>query len=90
MRDIYDIGMLFSIYERVIDEDILKKAFEGTCKKRGTENLKMDSLKILDTIREDAHLQSLWKSYQKKYPYATGMDYEDIMESMGALLNKIQ
>lgn len=42
MRDFYDIKTLLSIYEQDIDVDVLKKAFEATCKKRSTENLKED------------------------------------------------
>ena len=49
MRDFYDIKTLLSIYEQDIDTDVLNKAFEATCKKRSTENLKeiMESTGIL-------------------------------------------
>lgn len=81
MRDFYDIKTLLSIYEQDIDADVLKKAFEATCKKRSTENLKEEAPKIMAAVSNDAQLHTLWKSYQKKYPYAADISYEDIMES---------
>lgn len=90
MRDFYDIKTLLSIYEQNIDIDVLKKAFEATCKKRSTENLKEEAPKIIAAVSDDAQLHTLWKFYQKKYPYAAGISYEDIMESTMLLWNKIQ
>lgn len=90
MRDFYDIRILLSVYEETIDEDILKKAFDATCQKRGTENLKEDAAKIMAAIGADAHLQMLWKTYQKKFSYAMDINYEDIMETTKLLWAKIQ
>ena len=90
MRDFYGIKTLLSIYEQDIDADVLKKAFEATCKKRSTENLKEKAPKIMAAVSDDAQLHTLWKSYQKKYPYAADISYEDIMESTMLLGSKIQ
>ena len=90
MRDFYDIKTLFSIYEQDIDADVLKKAFEATCKKRSTENLKEEAPKIMAAVSDDVQLHTLWKSYQKKYPYAVDISYEDIIESTQLLWSKIQ
>lgn len=90
MRDFYDIHILLSIYGEAIDADVLKRAFEATCQKRGTGNLKEEAMKIMAVIGGDAHLQTLWKTYQKKYTYAADIHYEDIMESAKLLLSKVQ
>ena len=90
MRDFYDIKTLLSIYEQDIDVDVLKKAFEATCKKRSTENLKEEAPKIMAAVSDDVQLHTLWKSYQKKYPYAVDISYEDIIESTQLLWSKIQ
>ena len=73
-----------------IDADVLKKAFEATCKKRSTENLKEEAPKIMAAVSDDTQLHTFWKSYQKKYPYAADISYEDIMESTMLLWSKIQ
>lgn len=90
MRDFYDIRTLLAIYEQDIDTEVLKKAFDATCKKRSTENLKEEAPKIMAAVSDDVQLHTLWKSYQKKYPYAADISYEDIMESTMLLWNKIQ
>lgn len=90
MRDFYDIKTLLSIYEQDIDTDVLKKAFEATCKKRSTENLKEEAPKIMTAVSDDVQLHTLWKSYQKKYPYAADISYEDVMESIKCLLDKLK
>ena len=89
MRDFYDIRTLLSIYEEEIDGNVLKDAFEATCKKRETENLKVEGSQIITAIENDVQLHNLWKSYQKKYPYAADISYEDIMESTKNLFHKV-
>ena len=88
MRDFYDIRTLLSIYEKDIDTDILKKAFEATCQKRGTVNLKDRAPSIITTISADKKLNTLWQGYQKKYPFASDICYEDIIRSIKLLLRK--
>ena len=58
MRDFYDIKTLLSIYEQDIDTDVLNKAFEATCKKRSTENLKEEAPKIMAAVSDDAELHT--------------------------------
>ena len=90
----YDLGeQAGSIdFEKIYNSrfKVLKKAFEATCKKRSTENLKEEAPKIMAAVSDDAQLHTLWKSYQKKYPYATDISYEDIIESSMLLWSIIQ
>lgn len=89
MRDFYDIKILLTIYEKEIDSDILKSAFNATCKKRSTENLKEEAPNIMSAVNKDVQLHKLWNSYQKKYPYAADISYEDIMDSIKLLWSKL-
>lgn len=90
MRDFYDIWILLSIYEKEIDVIVLKDAFDATCKKRNTENLRADASKIINNLETDEKLYDLWESYQKKYSYALDISYEDIMGGIKLLWEKIQ
>ncbi len=89
MRDFYDIRMLLSVYENSINIDILQQAFEATCKKRQTEYLKDQAEDILNNVESDERLQKLWESYQKKFTYATGITYSDVIEANRKLLEFI-
>lgn len=90
MRDFYDIRTLLAIYEQEINAEVLGRAFDATCKKRITENLRTDAPQIIAAVENDEQLHTLWKSYQNKYPYAATISYEDIMESIKSLLGMIQ
>ena len=82
MRDFYDLYELSRIYRDKIDNVTLKSAFTATCVKRDIPNLLQDAPQVITKIQQDNNLMVLWKSYQKKYTYATNISYDDIMLSL--------
>lgn len=89
MRDFYDVKILLLVHGNEIDNNVLKKAFNATCKNRGTENLNADAAKIFATIYADNHLRLSWQIYQKKYTYAADISYDEVIESFDLILKKI-
>lgn len=89
MRDYYDIYTLMLCYRDKIDVNILKEGFSATCKKRNTLELMSSGNKIIDGLETDENLMNLWKSYQRKYPYAENIDYTDVITSTKILFNYI-
>lgn len=89
MRDFYDIRTLFLMYGDQLDADVLKSAFNATCFKKGTDNLVQDITGILSSIDFDNHLRSLWTAYQKKFPYASDMSYEVVIDNLKVLCGKL-
>lgn len=89
MRDFYDISTLFLMYGDQLEVDILKNAFDATCIKRGTINLGQDITGIVSSIESDNHLRSLWTAYQKKFPYASDISYEAVIDSLKVLCRGI-
>ena len=89
MRDFYDIYTLLKIYGHTIDSSVLHNAFNATCKKRGTEELWNEAPKLIETIKNDGHLQSLWLTYTKKYIYAADISYENIMKATSELWDRL-
>lgn len=90
MRDYYDVHILYSVYELEVDIDILNKAFQATCKNRGTDYLLGDYSSILKTINEDKGLHNLWERYRKKYLFAIDIKYETVILSLKSLLDKMK
>ena len=90
MRDYYDIYMLWNLYHTTISTDTLCQAFEATCRKRNTETLKDNRRSIVSNIKNDVQLKKLWSEYQKKYTYASGIKYNDIIESVKRSLEMIE
>jgi len=85
MRDFYDIHVLTNTPTQRIDNTTLKKAFKGTCNKRSSQILLPDMDLILQEIAESASLVALWKSYQRKYQYASSVSWNDVIKSIRAL-----
>ena len=82
MRDFYDIRMLLDTYEDKVNKVVLKDAFAATCNKRGTDHLQEQAEEIIKSIEADEQLQVLWRAYQKKYSYATDIDYASVISSV--------
>ncbi len=78
-RDYYDIFLIYKLYF-----NNLKNAIMNTFKKREFNNNILDVLKI---IKESEILEKRWISYQKKYEYARGIDFRDIVMALEELLN---
>lgn len=89
MRDFYDIYVLFSMYENTINVDVLKEAFYATCKKRNSINLIKNSNLLINNISNSDVLENRWNEYQKKFAYVQGISYEDTINNIKILLDKI-
>lgn len=90
MRDFYDIRMLLDTYEDKINKAVLKDAFAATCKKRGTDHLQEQAEEIIKIIEANEQLQVLWRAYQKKYSYATDIDYASVISGVRKLMDWIR
>lgn len=90
MRDFYDIYILTTTQAQNIDNDTLKAAFINTSKKRGSLALLSDVDIILNEITESTVLIDLWQSYQRKFDYATGILWEDVMQSFRLLIDTVK
>ncbi len=91
MRDYYDIHILTSLYEKDLDDDILKKAFKETSTYRGTnENIINNGLEYILMIEDSTILSRLWEQYRSKNEYASEIEWVDALESIKKVFNKIQ
>ena len=77
MRDFFDI---YSISRQVnYSKDVLKKAFESTCKKRGT-TFDIDRIhSLLDQIKASEDLAVEWGYYVKKNYYVENDQWDDVV-----------
>jgi predicted nucleotidyltransferase component of viral defense system len=85
MRDFYDIYALTTTRMKEIDTATLKEAFSNTSKKRGSIALVPDMDLILTEIAESATMKNLWQNYQRKFDYAVGVDWGEVIKSINAL-----
>lgn len=89
MRDYYDLMILNVVKSEEINYADLSKALEATSRKRKSYEPLADSERILEQIKFDAGLMEQWKIYQRKYDYAADYDWEDIINNIERLFEKI-
>ena len=86
MKDFYDIYLIYTKDWDNINIDNLRMAIQKTFSKREYIG---NIIETLNTIKNSNVLKIRWKSYQKKYTYAKDISFEDIMNSLEIMLNKI-
>ena len=90
MRDFYDVYALLNSHGSQVDNHILSEAFIATSEKRNSEWVLETYESRIDNIAANDDLNKLWKQYQRKYIYASEIKFEDVIDSVKELLNRIQ
>ena len=83
MRDFYDIHILMN--QKTVDYKLLKSAFLATSEKRATTALVSRFDEILEEVRMDKTMESLWKKYRKENFFVGDLTWEDVNQSVKKL-----
>ena len=81
-RDFYDIYILTTLQEKNINKDDFKNALTSTATKRETLEKINDSSSIIEEIKEDKIIKSIWKAYTKRFVYANDIAFEDSIAAL--------
>jgi len=76
-KDFYDIYILHKLRYYECKTDILKKAIEQTCQKRGSIAVISQYEVIMENIQSNQSLQNFWSRYQKEFNYAKDITFEN-------------
>lgn len=90
MRDYYDLMILHIVKSDAINYVDLAKALEATSRKRNSYELLSSPKPILEQIKSDVGLMEQWGIYQRKYDYAADYHWEDIVQNMEQLFEKLE
>lgn len=85
-RDYYDIHVLYVLRGSEVSRDLLRLALERTTKKRGGGHILTEYPEIMQAIRKSEELRKLWGKYQKDYPYAEDISFDDTCDSIQAMM----
>lgn len=80
MRDFYDVYIIMTVYNNLINKDLLAEAINGVCEHRGTSHILKEKEIILREIESNKQMQKLWEAYQSKYEYAKEISWDEIMK----------
>lgn len=83
-RDFYDAYILTTTQK--FDITVFEDALKATANHRDTTNQIADVPSILHNIEESPELKTMWDKYRKQFSYAKDITYEQIMDSIKALL----
>jgi len=90
LRDFYDLYILQQEKSVSVDLLKLKMALEATSRKRESFEIMERGASILKQIYNDTDMKKLWINYQKKFDYAKDYTWDEVMESIQNLYDKIQ
>ena len=83
MRDFYDIHILMS--QKAVDCQVLKSAFLANSEKRATTALVPRFGAILEEVRTNKTMESLWEKYRKENFFVGDLTWEDVNQSVKKL-----
>ena len=89
MRDFYDLYTLYKLKNDEINYKILKEAIERTSDKRGSQDIMKDYEEIIEDIKEDSYLRSLWEVYLSEKKYIGDLTSNKIIEVLIIISNRI-
>lgn len=86
-KDLYDLYVL----ERTTDKNgsALKEAFKETCRHRKFETDREKVTRTLESVSSSPVQRKLWDSYSRKTGYAKGIAFDDVITSIGRLIEII-
>lgn len=85
IRDFYDIFILMKLYGGDLNFVDLHKALIATAVKRNSEKLLSDAESVFNEVENNSVMQKLWKDYCKKFNYAEGIEWSEVMDSVKKL-----
>ena len=88
-RDFYDVYMLIKTHRESFDRSQLKVALDIKAKERQTSEYLANYSTLLAQIKESPELLMMWKAYQKQYAYATGIDFNDVIDRIRDLMDSM-
>lgn len=89
MRDFYDLYTLYKLKKDQIDYEILKVAIERTSNKIGSQEIMKYSEEIIEDIKEDSYLRSLWEVYLSENKYIGDLNFDKVVDVVITLSNRI-
>lgn len=88
-RDYYDIHMLYLLKKDEINWKTLNESLQGTMVKRETVDLLDDYSSTLVLLATDDNLQKLWIRYRDKNSYVGNISFNETIQSVKAVIDRI-
>lgn len=81
-RDYYDLHILFKSRRNEIRPEILKEAVLQTAEKRGSVKYIKEWREILNDIREEPYMETLWNNYAATNKYIGTLSFSEVLRTV--------
>lgn len=88
-KDYYDIYTILNKQLEHVDYEALKIAVSLTFRYRQTMISKESAIEIINLIKINEAIRDRWNRYQKKNPYAKGINFDMIIETINKLIEEV-
>ena len=88
-RDFYDLHMLYRGHQDKIRKGIFKLAVEHTAEKRGSLEDLHDWRGIMQDIRDEPQLYTLWRNYVSDNPYVSGIEFSEVLDTVDEIAQSL-
>lgn len=89
MRDFYDLYTLYKLKKDEIDYKVLKEAIGRTSNKRRSDEIMQDYEEIIEYIKEDSYLRSLWEVYLSENKYIGDLTFDKVVDVVTIISNRV-
>ena len=89
MRDFYDLYTLYKLKKDQINYGILKESIQRTSNKRGSQEIMKEYEEIIEDIKEDSYLRSLWEVYLSENKYTGDLTFDKVVDVFIIISNRI-
>lgn len=89
MRDFYYLYTLYKLKKDEIYYEVLKEAIERTSNERGSQEIMKDYEEIIEDIKDDSYLKSLWDVYLSENKYIGDLKFDKVVDVVTVLSNRV-
>lgn len=90
MRDYYDIYVLLKEKHDYIQHEVLKSAFEVTCKRRNSTTVVIQASEVLSTVKESELMKKQWETYRNGSYYVGELKWNEVFLGTERLAEMLQ
>ena len=86
-RDFYDVYMLLTLHQGRISKQILHQSLQAKAMERNSLQHLENYSQLLHDIESSPEIRRMWAQYQKRYSYAEGVEFENILLQIKAVFD---
>lgn len=89
-KDFYDIYILYRLKSEKINYDMLRNACQNTFKYRSTDFIIDSIINLISKLKSEKDIRIRWKNYQRRFRYAEEISFDEVIDTVIEMVEKIK